>query len=170
MIDDGESAKSIPLSSIRGIRLKFTPNRCLRNFYTTMVSLYDGSRIDIVSAHYAGLADFEDRSASYAPFIRVLCERAYSYNPRLSLTSGYSIVQYCMYWLLVAAGGAMIVFLGWWFFTMEKYAFVAIKAAALVALFWYSLISMRRNRPKKFGPGNIPASVLPETRDAQSGR
>ena len=65
------------------------------------ISSRDGGSIKIRSHHYKGLANFENRRATYAPFIRELCRRVAAANPDAVFTLGNS--AFMVMWLVVAA-------------------------------------------------------------------
>jgi hypothetical protein len=60
--------------------------------------------------HYAGVADFEDRAATYAPFVRALIARVATANPVARFRSGGTLAGYWAQHLFLLAMVALLVF------------------------------------------------------------
>lgn len=66
----------------------------------------EGGSIKIRSHHYKGLARFENRRQTYAPFVRDLLRRVANASPDAQFTSGNSAIM--IMWLVVAAMMAVL--------------------------------------------------------------
>lgn len=70
-----------PYADIQALRLTFAPSRVDSARYRCDVQLKNGTLAAIVSTHYAGIGDFEDRGATYGPLVRALIRRVAAANP-----------------------------------------------------------------------------------------
>ncbi len=77
-----------PYRDIVGVRLSYAPSRVDHARYRCDLRMRSGQQVAILSTHYAGIADFEDRAATYGPFVRALIARVAAANPAASFRSG----------------------------------------------------------------------------------
>ncbi len=77
-----------PYADIRGLRLSFAPSRADGGRYRCDLQLKQGTLAAIVSTHYAGVGNFEDRSATYGPLVRGLVARVAAANPACEFRAG----------------------------------------------------------------------------------
>ncbi|AKI01531.1 hypothetical protein IMCC20628_02836 [Hoeflea sp. IMCC20628] len=68
--------------------------------YQAKVSRRGGRSIKIRSHHYVSLGNYENRSDSYAPFIRELCRRIASHAPKARFFSGSTALW--VFWIVAA--------------------------------------------------------------------
>lgn len=90
----------LPLSQIAAIRIFESPRVTLPlmggavltpGFRQCVVFPRDGRPLRLVSAHYLGLGSFEDRRATFDPFVRALEARAVAANPAVKVVRGPSV-------------------------------------------------------------------------------
>ena len=152
-----------PYGDIREIRLSFAPTRVDRARYRCDFQLKNGTLVAILSTHYAGFADFEDRGATYAPLVRGLIERVAAANPACKFEAGKRpgaywgehIFLFLMVLLLVfvigGVGGASLS------------TFVLIKLGILVFYIPVMILYSRKNWPRSFDPEPIPVALIPDS-------
>jgi hypothetical protein len=150
-----------PYRDIREIRLSFAPTRVDRARYRCDFQIKNGTLAAILSTHYVGLANFEDRGATYAPLVRALIERVAAANPACKFEAGKRpgtywgehIFLFLMVLLLVfvigAVGGASLSTL------------VLVKLGILVTYVPVMILYTRKNWPRSFDPDAIPPDLLP---------
>lgn len=150
-----------PYQDIREIRLSFAPTRVDGRRYRCDFQLKNGVLVAILSTHYAGFADFEDRAATYTPLVRELIERVAAANPackfeagkRLGTYVGEHIFLFLMVLLLVLVigmvGGASLSTL------------VMVKLSILITYIPLMILYTRKNWPRSFDPSAIPDELLP---------
>ena len=119
-----------------------------------------GQQLAIVSTHYAGIADFENRAAT-APFVRALIVRIAAANPSARFRSGKNPVAYWAEHLFLLGMVAMLVFV----LSITGFAYVVDSAwvKLFIIIFFIPLLIAytRKNWPRNFRPDAIPKDVLP---------
>jgi hypothetical protein len=157
----GAAPLRLPYRDFIEIRLSFAPSRADSARYRCDLRVFGQASTAILSTHYAGIADFEDRGASYAPFVRGLVAQVAAANPKCRFRAGKSFIVYWAEHLfllaMVALLVAVLIAIGsshWSEVTWNKFW---ITLAAIPLLIAYS----RANWPRRFDPRNIPDDVLP---------
>ena len=121
-----------------------------------------GRKIKIRSHHYQSLNVFEDRSRSYAPFIRELCRRVAAGNGNVHFISGSTAMWLVYLFLVLLMAGVGILLL---MALLENLSSVTRAAGALMALALLGpgIWRMRRQgQGAAFDPENPPVSLLGE--------
>lgn len=97
------------------VRLCHEPTRLKPWRYTFEAQFKNGQKVAIDNGHYLGPGRFEERSESYAPFVRELVTRLHEANPKLRALIGETQKRYfflmlasliglgLLAWVLVAA-------------------------------------------------------------------
>jgi hypothetical protein len=158
---DPADLRRISYDAITAIRLSFAPSRFDSVRYRCDVKTKWGSGLAILSTHYVGIGNFEDRGASYTPFVRELIARVAAANPKATFRAGKNPFVYALEhaFLLVAftflvlvlflVGGAGLSDLVW-----VKLGIIVSFLPLLAAYTW-------KNWPRRLDPKAIPAEVLP---------
>jgi hypothetical protein len=149
-----------PFSEITTIRLLFGASRADQNRYLCQVTRFNGWMEEIVSTHYAGPMNFEDRRSTFRPFAEQLTIQAARANPKIRFWAGVAPLNFWLSGLLVVSVAALLAFVlltlgpggGW---------IVAAKLVLLVFMIPMVVRWFRRNRPVSFTPPAIPPGVLP---------
>jgi hypothetical protein len=123
--------------------------------------MHIGPDLEIQSTHYIGIGSFEDRAATYVPFVRALIARVAVANPSARFRAGVNPVRYWLaYIVLLVALAVLAVMLSesWgdslWIKLAIFLLFIPIPIAH--AMGWG-----RKNWPRSFTPDAIPQDVLP---------
>ena len=158
--DGGAKKGHFPFSEITSIRLSFTPTRFDFARYRCIVKRFNGWEETIVSTSYAGIGSFEDRSSTYAAFVRRLIAEAASANPAIRFEAGESLFKYWGSIALMVGAFALlaVVILSIGF---NSTWFIVVKLAVIAFLLPVALRWVAKNRPHSFPPGAIPPEVLP---------
>jgi hypothetical protein len=164
VLKDGKTVTvRYPYQDIREIRLSFAPTRVDRVRYRCDFQLRNGTLVAILSTHYAGFVDFEDRGATYGPLVRGLIERVAAANPACKFHAGKlpgaywgeHIFLFLVIVLLVLVigmvGGASLSTL------------VLIKLGILVFYIPVMILYTRKNWPRSFDPVAIPSALIPDS-------
>jgi hypothetical protein len=151
----------LPYRDIVGVRLSYAPSRFDPGRYRCDLTMRSGRRIAILSTHYAGIGDFEDRAATYAPFVRALVARVATGNPSARFRTGRNPVAYWAEHLFLIAMVAFLVFVlsatGFGPLSESSWAKLAIILGSVPLLMVYT----SKNWPGRFAPDAIPKDVLP---------
>jgi hypothetical protein len=150
-----------PYRDVVSVRLSYAPSRADSVRYRCDLRLRSGQRLAILSTHYAGIANFEDRGATYVPFVRSLVDRVAVANPHASFRSGKSPIAYWAEHIFLLAMVAVLVVL-----------LSAVGLSSIMGLVWVKLLIIlgsiplllaytRKNWPRRFKPDAIPSDVLP---------
>jgi hypothetical protein len=150
-----------PYVDIVALRLSYAPSRADSARYRCDVRMRSGQQLAILSTHYAGIADFEDRAATYAPFVRALIARVAAANPSASFRSGKNPVTYWLEHIFLLAMVALLVFVlsvtGFAPLSESSWAKLFIILGFIPLLIAYT----RKNWPRRFKPDAIPRDLLP---------
>jgi hypothetical protein len=150
-----------PYRDIVGVRLSYAPSRVDSARYRCDLSMRSGQQVAILSTHYAGIADFEDRAATYTPFVRALIAKVAAANPSARLRSGKNPIAYGAEHLFLLAMVALLVFV------LSVTGFMPLSDSSWVKLFIIIafvpllVVYTRKNWPRGFKPAAIPKDVLP---------
>ena len=160
-IEPGGAAR-FPYASIKELRLSYDPTRFDTRRHRCDVRLSDGERATLWSTHFAGVADFEDRAATYTPFARALVARAAASNPACAFRAGTRPLFYwsgqlfllamavAAIWVIALVGGSALSEVTW--------AKIFVVLGLIPLAFNYA----RKNRPRVFDPAKVPDDVLPD--------
>ncbi len=151
---------SVPLGDITEVRLKNTPTRFEPNLYWCRIRTRGGKTWEWKSHHFAGFAQFEDRSKDYREFVENLLSRVAAQNPHCAFIAGTSWISWlCNTLFLTVALVALIVVMflmytaiGW---------LVVVKLLIIVFLLPRAFRWIARNRPSRFDPHAIPVGLMP---------
>ena len=150
-----------PYRDIVGVRLSYAPSRFDHARYRCDVRMRSGQQVAILSTHYAGIADFQDRAATYGPFVRVLIARVAGANPSASFRSGKNPVTYLLEHLFLFVMVVLLVFV----LSMVGFAYVGdtswVRLFIIVATIPLLIAYTRKSWPSRFKPDAIPDDVLP---------
>ena len=125
-----------------------------------------GGAIALSSNHFVGLGHFENRSASYAPFVEALIGRVAAGNPATIFRSGMPIALWSL-WAMIVASTVIIAPLAVLTIIVEMVhdghidTGLIFSAFILLAIFFqfFSYIRMlRRNWPRRFDPRIAPSA------------
>jgi hypothetical protein len=156
-----DTVMRFPYRDITGVRLSYAPSRVDSARYRCDLRMRSGQQLAILSTHYAGIADFEDRAATYAPFVRALISRVAAANPSARFRSGKSPVTYWLEHLFLLAMVVLLVFVlsmtGLGYLSESSWAKLFIVLCSIPLLIAYT----RKNWPRRFAPDAIPKDVLP---------
>jgi hypothetical protein len=156
-----DAVMRLPYRDIASVRLSYAPSRVDSVRYRCDLTMRSGRRLAILSTHYAGVADFEDRAATYAPFVRALIARVAAANPSARFRSGKNPVAYWAEHLFLLAMVALLVFVlsvtGFAPLSESSWA----KFAVIIGFIPLLIVYTRKNWPRSFKPDAIPEDVLP---------
>ena len=150
-----------PYGEIAEVRLSYDPTRFDRKRYRCDVTRRGGDRLTIRSSHFAGIASFEDRAATYTPLVRALIARVAAANPHCSFRAGKRPLVFWAEQLFLLAMAALLVFVLAALGGSGLSDLVLLKLALVAALVPLALAYARRNRPRRFSPTAIPEELLP---------
>lgn len=94
----GKSARRMPYADVRDLRLIGYASPIGESFQCT-VRDRKGTKVKLRSAHYRSLNNFEDRTATYAPFVRDLARRVAANAPDAKFIAGSTALW--LAWLIV---------------------------------------------------------------------
>lgn len=159
--DDGAPLDGVFFDDIAEVRVAYAPTRVARNRYRTQVIFKQGGMVELFNTHYAGFADFEERNAEYAAFVRKLHRRLAERNAPAAFRKGNSPAAYMGNLVLTLFVFAMIAFAFVLLFSFGL-VWIAVVKLAIVLFFVPTLIRyVRRSRPETYDPRAVPADALP---------
>lgn len=147
------------LKDVRGIRVAYDPTRADSARYRCDLDFGKRS-LRIVSSHYRGFADFEDRGASYSRLVRALVAGAERAKPAVVLSAGKSRIVYVAELGFLAAMLALL-FVVLWNVGLSVSEVVMAKMVATAAMVPVCVVYVRKNRPRRFGAASIPQDLMP---------
>jgi hypothetical protein len=159
-IEKGGPAR-FPYASIVELRLCFDPTRANDSRYRCDVRLADKRRATVYSTHFAGVADFEDRAASYVPLVRGLVRRVAGASPRCRFRSGKRPFVYWAEHIVLLFLFALLVFVIAAFGGAGLSDHVLVKLGIVAGFIPLLILYTLRNFPRAFEPNAIPPAALP---------
>ena len=160
-IEKGGAAR-FPYRGIHELRLSYDPTRFDTRRHRCDVSLSGGERATLWSTHFTAVAEFEDRAASYTPFVRALTARVAAANPECAFRAGTRPLAYWSGQLFLAAMAILaicvIALVGGSALSEVTWGKIFVVIGLIPLAFNYA----RKNRPRTFTPPAIPNDVLPD--------
>jgi len=159
-IDRGGEAR-FPYADITDVRLSFDPTRFDTQRHRCDIRLAGGEHATLWSTHFASVAEFEDRAATYTPLVRALVARVAAANPDCAFRAGTQPLAYwsgqlfllamaiLAIWVIALVGGSALSEVTW--------AKIFVVLGLIPLAFNYA----RKNRPRRFTPDAIPPDLLP---------
>lgn len=147
---EGVAPEVHSLAEVDAVHLKYERSK-QRQYYFCTVRTGRG-KIVLRHLHFAGIARFEDRAATYTPFVRALLLAVAQQNPRATLKSGSLFTFIALIVLLPVVLGVAV--LAWSLNSVR-----GVLTMAFIALLCIGMIP--RSRPRVVDPANPPADVLP---------
>jgi hypothetical protein len=160
--DQGGKVARLPYGEIAELRLSYAPSRFDSARYRCEVRPARGGALTILSTHYAGVGDFEDRAASYAPFVRGLVARVATANPAARFRSGKNPFVYVAEHAFLFAMLALLLLVLFLVGDLALGTIVLIKLGLIITAIPLLIVYARKNWPRRFTAGAIPGDALPQ--------
>lgn len=156
----GEGARRVSYTDIAEIGLSYDPTRFETDRYRCDLVTKSRARELIVSVSYVSLGNFENRAATYVPFVRALALNTMKANRGCRFIAGKKpFVYFAEHGFLLAM---LLLLVSVLYFTGVPVAGVVAIKLGLVAVYVPIMLRYTNvNRPRRFDPENIPADVLP---------
>jgi hypothetical protein len=158
--EQGKAPASYPLAEVRALRIAYDPTRVDDARHWCEITLRDGTVMRIVSSHFRGLADFEDRGKTYSAMTRSLIAALGQKNPACTFNAGKRKASYIGEILFLVAAlvllAAVMLTIG-----LGTSEIVLAKLTILAGMVPVAIAYVRKNRPRQFTPDHIPDDALP---------
>ncbi len=148
----GETEQRFPLSAVRKVHLKFHRTK-QRGYHQCRITLENGQTFFLQDLHWAGFAKFEDRGATYTPFVLALHQALLPYRDRVQFKSG-SLASFLMALLMTPVIGGVLVF--------ALLAQFWLAATGLAVVLFTVLSLLPSSRPRTYPPESPPEGLLPK--------
>jgi len=154
----------LKLADIDTIRVAYAPTRAKTNRYLATIIDRKKGKLQYDNMHFAGVADFEDRSVAFSEFTMFVIDRVRSSSPTAKLMAGAPAASYFGQLFFVAAV----------FFVMALVIFalpvnfgnlaitVFIKAGVIIVLLPFLFKWIVKGRPRQIAFDAIPENYLPK--------
>jgi hypothetical protein len=161
--EQGKATMAYPLADVLSVRIAYDPTRVDDARHWCDITLQSKAVLRIVSTHYRGIADFEDRGKTYAAMTRALIAALGKINPACTFDAGKPKAHYIGEILLMVAALLFlaVVLFNLGFGTSE---IVMAKLVLLGAMVPVAIAYIRKNRPRIFTPDRIPGDALPSNK------
>ncbi len=160
----GKPARLIRWEDVAEMRLQYAPTRFKTWRHVFSLRTAAGERLEIDNVHFRGAADFEDRSAGYAAFVREVLGRVASRFPKKRLSLGAAPLPYFFQvaWMAVAFYFLAMVLLVFPLPVGSAALSVTIKLG-VVAFFLPTVMRWAvRSFPRQVRVDDVPESAFPE--------
>jgi hypothetical protein len=147
---------------VKELRLCFDPTRFDTARHRCDLRLFNGGKVTLFSTCYLGVADFEDRAASYVPLVRALVARVAAASASCRFRAGKGRAAYWAEHIFLLVMAAMLVFVLFAFGGQGLSELVWAKLAITASFIPVMLLYTRKNWPREFKPSAIPADAMPE--------
>lgn len=152
-----------PWKDVAGVRLSYAPTQIKTWRHIFEIDMKNGKRISIDNAHFKSVGSFEDRSASYVPFVREALARIQAEAPDARVRVGSRPFSYFAQILFVAAAFAALAAV---FILLPTPldaipGFLIIKALVVLMLLPFFFRWVIHARPRGARLDALPADALP---------
>jgi hypothetical protein len=146
------------------VRLRHNPSRFNLQRHVFDIAFKNGVSWSIDNGHYAGFADFEDRSATYTPFVRAALARIAAEAPNAKVYTGSSLPSYLAQVALVAVAfiALVAVFLTIPVFETSDPWWIGLKLVIIAGLLPPFISWVRTNYPHAIKIDAIPDDAWPK--------
>lgn len=159
--EEGKPLNGVFFDQIATVRLSFSPTRVATRRFRTRVFPKAGGMTEFFNLSYRGFADFADQSAEYTAFVRELHRRLAAKGKDAAFHAGQSTLAFIRDLLISAfifVGLAAVVLL----LPISALPGVVIVKLVVIAAFAPTLVRyLRRAKPTRYDPLDIPAALLP---------
>ncbi len=149
-----------PWAELKGVRLGYAPTRFKTRRHDLVLSFTDGRTVEVDNQSFAGVADFEDRSATYVPFVRAVLAKAGT-HPDLMVRVGATPMSYALNLSFVtisfAAVLAVLILL-----PVDLGVYLIIKIVIVATMLPALYRWIRHARPRLARPDALPDDALPQ--------
>ncbi len=160
--EDGKGPpREVALKDVNAVQLEFAPTRPERNRYRCRITLRNATRLEFYNRTYRGVYDFADTSSDYVKFIQALHTALAQHSPQCRFVAGCSGGAYAFNVAILIGVAAVVVAALAFFLAAGMFWVVLIKILLIVFYMPTAIRWVRRNKPKQYRPGAIPADVLP---------
>jgi hypothetical protein len=162
--EGGGEGCPIPLSSLTGIRLVFSPTRVQTNRYRCLLYNAGGRIATIQNEHYKGVMSFEDRTASYLELVNAVIRRTAMVNSGCKFFSGSTWLGYASSVTVLVISFALLAGV---LYLMPGgiSSLVVVKLLLILVYLPVAWLWIKRNKPATFPPDAIPVDLLPKPKD-----
>lgn len=157
----GRSLGRVPYDRIRRLRLSFRPVSMQSQRFVAEVWPVSGSKLQIVSASWRGIADLESQNAAYTAFITELHRRIAAAGAAPRFEAGASVVVYWVGWAVFAGVAVALAALTARALQVGANMAVVIIAGFATLFAWQMGTFLRRNRPGTYRADALPPQLLP---------
>jgi len=157
----GRSMGRVPYDRIRRLRLSFRPVSMQSQRFVAEVWPVSGSKLQIVSASWRGIADLESQNAAYTAFITELHRRIAAAGAAPRFEAGASVVVYWIGWAVFAGVAVALTALTARALQVGANMAVVIIAGFAALFTWQMGTFLRRNRPGTYRADALPPQLLP---------
>lgn len=162
----GKPDRLIRWEDVTDMRLQYAPTRFKRWRHVFSLNTAKGERMEIDNVHFRGVADFEDRSAEYAAFVREALARFALRFPKKRLGLGASPASYIfqVLWMGIAFYFLVMVLLVFPLPVGSAAAGIAIKLA-LISFFLPTVVRwVIKSFPRQVRVDEVPETAFPKTK------
>jgi hypothetical protein len=155
--EDGRDATR--LADVVEIRLQYTPTRFVADMHRCHIHLRNGRAWELRSHHFAGLAQFEDRSEAYRAFVSALVRRVATSQPHCRFVVGVGWLRWALNTVFLC--GMLLVLAGVLLFMWTVVGWLVVVKILIILIFLPRAFRwIARNRPRNFDPQTV-AAFLP---------
>lgn len=158
-VDENDREGLIPWRSVSHVRLRFEPSRAETRRYAMRIKA--GIEYTITNIHYRGIMDFQEQSLEFAHFVHAFHDMLQRKNPNVIYRSGSTLPAYIANVLLSIFVLLLLLVIGYFFLRSGLYGLVAVKTAILLFYIPTMLVLLRKNRPRRYDPSDIPVDLIP---------
>jgi len=160
-ITDHEGIVSlVKYADILQVNLSFVSTKH-NSFYQCDLKLKTGSSLLFKSQHYAGIANFEDRSADYSDFINGLHKILNASGLGIKYKKGISSVGYYASMAVFIIAGILFPIVSIGMLIGGQIIFGALGVFVSIMLFLRMKKYMKKNKPGEYTPDQLPETLIP---------
>ncbi len=148
---------------VAAVRISYAPSRSKSWRHVLVLTMRNRVRWEIDNTHFKGIADFENRSASYTPFVQAVIAQLAAKSPAAEARLG---AQPISYWFSVLSLSLLFLILGSVLVSVPIGGIPGIawvKLAIILVMLPVLVLWAKRAYPREVKLDAIPESALPKS-------
>lgn len=151
-----------PWREVSAVRLGYEPTRYKTWRHVIELKFRNGAKWQIDNVHFRGIADFENRSATYNPFVHAVMDKLRQQAPEAKGSVGSAPI---FYWVSMIGLSLLFAVLAMLLLAIPISGFsgiVWVKLGLIAAMLPTLFLWARKSFPRRMTLDRIPADALPE--------
>ena len=157
----GSYADRVPYDRIRRLRLSFRPVTLQTHRFQAEIWPVAGPKLVLASSSWRSMVEQERHDAAYGEFLAELHRRIAAHGGQTSFEAGAPVAMFWIALVVFAAASLALAAMTVRALQIGEPAGAAIVGGFLALFLWQIGTFLKRNRPARYRPEELPPEVLP---------